>query len=218
MPLWLQVLSKACVDGGEMVLLTDDSQNIYGTAKARTDDKMREAGFYVTPNRLKTSYRLSSDTARLAQKFGELFLPKDIYDPPLTAQNSMLGLSFDHLRWVQCSAIQASEICADELISLMKKTGDHSLSNADITLITSRITDGDEVTAHLKRKYNINTRNTYDHDKQRSRAKKWRFSWVIRGLKQPQFIALKDGSQGWWFCILLRLKPKKIWHVFNLRG
>ena len=26
-PLWLQVLSKACVDGGEMVLLTD-SQNI----------------------------------------------------------------------------------------------------------------------------------------------------------------------------------------------
>ena len=52
-PLWLQVLSKACVDGGEMVLLTDDSQNIYGTAKARTDDKMREAGFYVNPNRLK---------------------------------------------------------------------------------------------------------------------------------------------------------------------
>ena len=57
----------------------------------------------------------------------------------------------------------------------MKKTGDHSLSNADITLITSRITDGDEVTAHLKRKYNINTRNTYDHDKQRSRSKKMAF-------------------------------------------
>lgn len=174
-PLWLQVLSKACIDGGEMVLLTDDSQNIYGTAGARTNDKMREAGFYVTPNRLKTSYRLSSDTARLAQKFGEMFLPKETYDPPLTAQDPLFGLSLDRLRWVQCSTTHASEICADELVALMRNTGDQSLSNADITLITSRITDGEEVTAHLKRKYNINTRNTYDRDNQRSRSKKMAF-------------------------------------------
>lgn len=45
LPNWWAVLRKVCRPGGEMLLVADETQDIYGTAQSWTDDAMRGAGF-----------------------------------------------------------------------------------------------------------------------------------------------------------------------------
>ncbi len=42
---WWNALRKVCRPGGEMLLVADATQDIYGTARSWTDDAMTGAGF-----------------------------------------------------------------------------------------------------------------------------------------------------------------------------
>lgn len=44
-PHWWSVLRKACKPNGEMLLVADATQDVYGPANAWTDDVMKGAGF-----------------------------------------------------------------------------------------------------------------------------------------------------------------------------
>lgn len=101
-PLWWNVLREACVAGGEMLLVADATQDIYGTAIAWTDEAMTGAGFQGRWAQLDISYRLPPDALTLARKFAELFLPEASVDLPQPEQGS-LDLYPCHLRWVQCA-------------------------------------------------------------------------------------------------------------------
>lgn len=165
-PLWWDVLRKACKPGGEMLLVADATQDIYGTATAWTDDVMKGAGF---PGgrwaQLDVSYRLPPEALNLARSFAETFLPADVVDLPQPEQGS-LDLYPCHLRWVQCSQASAAQVCSDEIRALMYQTGKNGLANADITMLTGNMTSGAEVVRRLDEQ-NIRAVDTFGTDHRR---------------------------------------------------
>jgi hypothetical protein len=165
-PLWWNVLRQACKPNGEMLLVADATQDVYGTAKTWTDDVMKGAGF---PGgrwaQLNVSYRLPPDALRLARNFAEAFLPQDAIDLPEPEQGS-LNLYPCHLRWVQCSPDNAEEVCSGEILSLMHKTGERGLANADITVLATDMKSGAGVVARLS-DYRIQAVDTFGEDHRR---------------------------------------------------
>lgn len=166
-PLWWNVLRKACKPEGEMLLVADATQDIYGTARAWTDGEgLKAVGF---PGgqwaRLSVSYRLPPDAMDLARNFAEIFLPKDAIDLPEPEQGS-LDLYPCHLRWVQCDPENAEKVCSDEILSLMRQTGKRGLANADITVLAGDMKSGAGVVDRLS-EYNIRAVDTFGSDHRR---------------------------------------------------
>lgn len=173
-PLWWNVLRQACSPGGEMVLVADATQDVYGTASAWTDETLRGAGF---PGgnwaQLRISYRLPPDAMRLTRIFAESFLPKASIDLPEPEQ-STLDLFPCTLRWVQCDPPDAQRMVSNEVLSLMRQSGNKGLANADITLLVSDQQSGASVVEHLS-EYRVRAVDTFSEDKQESRRRKMGF-------------------------------------------
>ena len=165
-PHWWSVLRQACKPNGEMLLVADATQDVYGTANAWTDDVMKGAGF---PGgrwaQLDVSYRLPPDALTLARKFAESFLPREAIDLPEQEQGS-LDLYPCHLRWVQCDPDHAEKGCSDEILSLMRQTGRNGLANADITLLAGDMKSGAGVVTRLS-EYRIHAVDTFGDDHRR---------------------------------------------------
>ena len=151
LPLWWNTLRKACRPGGEMLLVADATQDVYGTASSWTDDAMKGAGFRGDWSRLNVSYRLPPAALSLARDYASAFLPKDVVDLPEPEQGS-LDLFPCHLRWVQCDQADAEEICADEAARLMLQTGANGLANADITVLTADMAIGGGIVRRLSKR------------------------------------------------------------------
>ena len=152
-----------------MLLVADATQDIYGTAGSWTDDVMTGAGF---PGgqwaQLSVSYRLPPDALDHARRFASQFLPRKLVDLPEQDQGA-LDLFPCQLRWVQCDPESAQDTCVDEVISMMLKTGQRGLANADITLLTDRKLSGDGIVKKLSRKgvQAVNTFSATDDRRQK---------------------------------------------------
>lgn len=173
-PHWWNILRKVCKPGGEMVLAADATQDIYGSAKAWTDNVMHNAGF---PGgrwaQLSVSYRLPPAALGMARHFAQQFLPNEAVELPEQEQGS-LDIYPCTLRWVQCTSDEASNACVDEIISMMKLTGKNNLANADITFLADTTQIGAEVVAHLE-KYKLHAVNTFSGDGSAQRRQKMGF-------------------------------------------
>ncbi len=167
-PLWWNVIRKACNPDGEMLLVADATQDVYGTAKSWTEDVMKGAGFSGGRwAQLNTSYRLPPDAMDRARRFATTFLPKESTDLPQPEQGS-LDLYPCHLRWVQCEPQNGETTCSDEILFLMRQTGKAGLANADITFLTADMRSGQQVVGHLT-EYGIQTVNTFGEDHRRKK-------------------------------------------------
>ena len=98
--LWWQTLRKAVVQGGEMLLVADKTQNIHDTAQAWTDQAMNDCGFTGPWLTLSGSYRLPARIIPILEDFLERFPYDGEIDipPPKAAEQTDL---FDEFRWVQ---------------------------------------------------------------------------------------------------------------------
>lgn len=118
-PSWWQTLRLALKVGGEMVLVADKTQNIYGTAAAWTEDVMANSGFRGPWAELKISYRLPPIMVPLVSKFAKDFLANEEIDiPQLEKQNNQMEFAnfFPvELRWVHV------EKYSDELDALVSE-------------------------------------------------------------------------------------------------
>ena len=158
-PLWWETLRGACNPGGEMVLVADKTQNIYGTAGAWTDDVMSGSGFSGPWLQLDVCYRLTPSYIPYIMKFAERFLTsnKEV-DIPAAVQTDF-SYPID-LRWVQ---VARTEDLASTCVSEAKKMMEGIPSDtaiADITILSS-ITVGMEVVGTLKRENRIPTVDTF---------------------------------------------------------
>ena len=157
-----------------MVLVADATQDVYGTAKAWTEEVMTGAGF---PGgrwaQLGVSYRLPPDMLNLATAFAERFLPGDTADIPQPEQGS-LALYPCNLRWVQCEVAEAQELCVRAVISLMHQSGKAGLANADITLLTANMALGERVVIDLE-EFGPRVVQTFSGDKREQRRSKMGF-------------------------------------------
>jgi AAA domain/Nuclease-related domain len=158
-PKWWQLLRKLCKPQGEMVLFTDATQDVYGTARRWTDDAMSGAGFVGRWSELLVSYRLPRPLLELSAQYARLFLPSEGRLEPRSPQGE-LNVEPCHLRWIQTDATLASHACVTELLRLIEMDEKVSLSMSDLTLLVDKIEDGLEVVDALNR-MNIKTAETF---------------------------------------------------------
>ena len=128
--LWWKTLREAVEsDGkrrGEMLLVADKTQNIYGTDVSWIDQPMR--GTWLSSNwlRLETCYRLPPEIMPILKDFADNFLiPSGIeVDIPEDKPELFDRLHPLKLRWVQVSSVSSKvEICFEEAHRQMKHLG-----------------------------------------------------------------------------------------------
>lgn len=169
-PRWWNVLRNALKRGGEMVLVADKTQDIYGNASRWTDVAMEGCGF--TGGRwseLKESYRLPERVIPFVQKFADKFLTGEV-DLPIPVQME-LDIDECRLRWVHVEnkglAVQA---CFDELIRMMKALPKNT-AVADLTFICSGRVIGRDVVGRLQEK-NFHVRHTFAENSRTAQEQK----------------------------------------------
>jgi hypothetical protein len=133
MPAWWNVLRKICKKDGEMLLVADATQDIYGTAPSWTDEAMVGAGF---PGgrwaELKISYRLPPLALEYCRRFAEQFLPKETVDLPVSEQGES-NLYPCTLKWVHTKMELVPQVCREELFALAVDAEPDLVSIPDIT-------------------------------------------------------------------------------------
>ena len=169
---WWQTLRKAVKDGGEMLLVADKTQNIYGTAGAWTEQAMVGAGFQGGRwAQLSTSYRLPPSIIPVIRKFADEYLPDEETDiPPI--EHAELDLYPTELRWVQVRSSNATEACVDEVRRQMVRLRVDT-AIPDITFLSGSAV-GRELVEDYGRK-SVRVLNTFDHRGQEQRRQKLAF-------------------------------------------
>ena len=174
-PEWWSIVRKALKPGGEALLVADNTQDIYGTSKAWTEQAMNDMGFGGRWARLGKSYRLPAAVQEFVGTYAKTFIDPERTDLPEPEQADM-ALENCTMRWVRCRPEEGAEAVEQEILTLMTRTGGNGTSNADITLLTDDTAVGGAVVQALDER-NIRTVNTFDPDNFARRKKKMAF-WM----------------------------------------
>jgi hypothetical protein len=160
---WWRVLREALRPGGEMLLVADYTQDLFGRARNWTDEAMEGAGFSGPWSILSTSYRLPPELAIQAATFATDFLSQSENDgfvlPPLADQTT-LNLYPCQFRWRNLAQAEDTvEVCVEEILRLLKRKED--LAIADVTFLTWSNDQGLAVSEALSAR-NIQVSHTCD--------------------------------------------------------
>jgi thymidine kinase len=170
-PRWWNILRKLCKKDGEMLLVADLTQDIYGTSSKWTDQAMNNAGFSGNWVKLGVSYRLPRIAISYIRDFGQRFLPAKALDLP-TDRNHELSLSPCRLRWVQINNIEPMPLILEELNNTLKTQKEINVS--DIVILVEKQKTGKDIVKSLNHK-NIKTIDTFAEEHQKERNKKLAF-------------------------------------------
>ena len=171
-PRWWDVLRHALKPDGEMVLVADKTQDIYGTASSWTDATMEGCGFTGPWSELKESYRLPGPVIPLVRKFAENFLAGEV-DLPLPVQME-LDIDESRLRWVHVENKElAAQACLDELKRMMTVLPENT-AVADLTFICVNKVIGRDVVDGLEDK-GVRVRHTFAEDGRTTQRQKRAF-------------------------------------------
>ena len=120
---WWQTLRRAVKPNGEMLLVADKTQNVYGTAASWTEKAMVGAGFSGRWKELKNSYRLPNKLTPILKVCAEEFLLPSGVDVDLP-EAKQLEDEIEYppdLRWVQVrSRDSITEVSFEEVRRHMK--------------------------------------------------------------------------------------------------
>ena len=120
---WWQTLQKAVITDGEMLLVADKTQNIFGTDVTWLEGPLPGTGISSSWYNLETSYRLPPEIVPILKDFAENFLiPSGVeVDIPEDEQTELDFSPPLELRWVQVSSVSSiAEICFEEARWQMK--------------------------------------------------------------------------------------------------
>ena len=124
---WWQTLRAAVKPDGEMLLVADKTQNIYGKDLTWLDGSLRGTGFSSREYNLETSYRLPPEIVPILEDFANHFLVPSGVEVDIPPKGKQMELDFDpqiKLRWVQASPVSSiPEICFEEARWQMKCLG-----------------------------------------------------------------------------------------------
>ena len=185
--IWWQFLRTLKISGndtsgnalGEMLLIADATQDLYGTAHAWTEESMKGAGFRGDWLSLDKSYRMPSNLIPLAKDFVQTYLPNNqLNNIPQIFQDStyeedQLGFTFE-FKW-----INAGQDPIDELLDAVRSNFLHGETRKAV--IQAGGNSCEEIVQKLKNtEYNLNLRHTMD--------------W--RGLNSKDLFSIEDGQIG----------------------
>lgn len=173
-PEWWNILRKVLKPGGEMVLVADTTQDVYGRAVLWTEAAMTGAGFTGEWAKLEESYRMPPKLTELVRSFGERFLPMDNRNLPPSPQMELGELWPCQLRWVSVSSDQAAMGCFAEYIRLMSEHGGKELAVSDVTVLADTRELGEAIVKQFNQR-GMNCLNTFAADKREQRIQKLGF-------------------------------------------
>lgn len=179
---WWQMLRCALKPGGEMVLVADKTQDVYGTAAAWTDRVMEGAGFAGRWRELKTSYRLPPGVVAAVRTFAEQFLIDHDVDIPEVEPSEQMEMFPVELRWVHVRRTsEVLDACDSELRRMMTQLrADTAIP--DIIFLSDSLAFGREFIKRQEGK-SVHVRHTFAEDWRESRRQKLAFHKGDAGIK-----------------------------------
>ena len=162
---WWQTLRNAVKPNGEVLLVADRTQNVYGTDASLTEQAMTGAGFSGPWKELRDSHRLPPEMEPILRAFADGFLlPSGVeVDLPTGLQ---LEFNLDEppdLRWVQVrSENSLTEVSFEEVRRQMQLLQEDT-AIPDIVFLAQDNSLGLEFVKRCK-KENIKVRHTYGKD------------------------------------------------------
>jgi hypothetical protein len=106
---WWKTLQAALAEGGEMMLVADRTQDVYGNRKKWTDEAMSGAGFRGPWTSLDDSYRLPGPLLPRLQTFTAGFIRDDVHLPS-SPQLELHGFATE---WINVEKGREGEMCLE---------------------------------------------------------------------------------------------------------
>jgi hypothetical protein len=174
---WWSNLRQVLNTNGEMVLVSDPTQDLYDTASSWTDEAMAGAGFSGPWSELKDCYRMPKDLHERTNTFAQTFLPKEKERVLVTPREDDLVKEKVVLKWVQVKPEDHVSSMIDEILRLpttASKLTMADLSYADIVFLTFDKLTGNQIKDHLTEK-GFNISSVFATDPKKNQLEKLRF-------------------------------------------
>lgn len=171
-PSWWDALRAALRPGGEMLLVADKAQDLYGRNDLWTDQAMLGAGFSGPWATLDVSYRLPPTLTGLTTSFVGRFLPNPEIDAPLVSAEQQLELEVCQLRWIHVRPEDTARAAFEAIrTSVGETTGSAPAAFADVVFLCDRKALGREVVAALRER-GVKVIDTFSEDSREERVQK----------------------------------------------
>jgi hypothetical protein len=173
-PEWWACLRKVLKDGGEMLLVADASQDIYGRNDLWTEKAMEGCGFAGDWVRLTGSHRIPAPLAPLVGDFARRYVDSTKADPPSEQTDFLDALEGTcTLRWREVSAGCVAEAGFAEALRVAGFENPEPVPFPDVTIVVSSRRMGRRIVSLLEAK-KIRSIHTFDtqSDKPDSRVER----------------------------------------------
>lgn len=163
---WWNLLRQVLHEDGEMLLVADETQDLYDRAKYWTKERMTDAGFSGPWAKLELTYRVPPSVVPHLKRFVQAYLPADRANLPMSAQGE-LDLYPAKLHWLQVAPSQVVATCVEQVIKLPIFAEPDLLSFSDITLLVESHEIGKQCVERLHSK-GINCAHVFDRRNKRA--------------------------------------------------
>ena len=188
---WWAALRAALAEGGEMLLVADKTQNVFGTARAWTDAAMPGAGFRGDWLRLERSYRLPPRMMPMLKSYAEHFMIGEEVDLPTNDQGE-LDIYPVQLKWVQATRQGASRALVAAVLDQMRGLQPRTAASDIIVLGRKRVTA--DVVKQLEQ-LDVRVRHTFDDSGQPGRERQLKLDF-FQGAERVKATTLHS-FKGW---------------------
>lgn len=175
---WWQTLGRVRRSkNSEMLLVADETQDLYNRAKYWTNEKMEGAGFSGKWSRLDISYRMPPKLIKYLQQYAKEYLPNASINLPESGSDE-LDLWPVEMIWRQVSQNSSlekiAEICTQAVLDMPKLAKKEIIAYSDITLLVPEHKVGLKC-VELLAKNNVETAHVFGESKREQRNNKLGF-------------------------------------------
>jgi hypothetical protein len=173
-PIWWNTLRRVLRDNGEMLLVADETQDLYKRARVWTEDAMNGAGFSGPWIKLETCYRMSSSLIQCLKDFTKKYLPNLQVNLP-ESEPLELDLYPTYLKWIQLDKKnKIPEECVKAVLSLPDSKTNQKIAYPDIVLLLPNHNLGLKCVS-LFEQNNVNLVHIFDRDQKAQKSRKMAF-------------------------------------------
>jgi superfamily I DNA/RNA helicase len=132
-PSWWNCLRKLLIPGGEMLLVADESQDIYEKSALWTEDSMKGCSLSPQWVRLENSYRIPNVLIPILKDFADRFIPEKQVDLPQEEDEFFSA----NLRWRQTTSPNIVTAAFEEVVAMAGIKLPSIVPFADVTIAVS---------------------------------------------------------------------------------
>lgn len=190
LPQWWALLRRFLNPDGEMILVADNTQDLYERSLNWTEESMVGAGFSGEWATLDNSYRLPNEVRVISESFAANFLPNSNRTAATKPDDALFNSC--QMNWIQTAGNKIDEVSAKEALAVVKQTKDTIFSFSDVTVLVFAKENGERI-QQLIRDQNVTVASTFVSDYNDERSKKMAFNMAEATIK----ITTIHSFKGW---------------------